>query len=182
MAKKNQRLNIAGLGKRFLSFIIDWYLGSVICVIPIMCLYYFINPVKNPIMDLRRFPFYWALLGGILSLMVAIIYYVIIPMYFDGQTLGKKLCGIKIVTSNNEKVTLNCLVKRQFLGIILVEGSFYLITTFIFQILFYNHANYQQFLTWIYYGISIISIIFCIFSKNHQSIHDKLANTVVVNK
>ena len=56
--------------------------------------------------------------------MISIIYYVFIPTYlFKGQTLGKKICKIKIIKENNESINLKDMMLRELLGASLLEGG-----------------------------------------------------------
>ena len=65
----------------------------------------------------------YGIIAGILAVLFAIFYFVIVPAYiYPGQTLGKKICKIKIVKVNNEQVTIKNMLLRQLLGVIVIEG------------------------------------------------------------
>ncbi|MCJ8315076.1 MAG: RDD family protein [Saccharospirillaceae bacterium] len=91
--------------------------------------------------------------------LVGIIVFIIIHGYFlinTGQTIGKKILSIQIVTLDNQQVTLNVLLKRYgfFFGIpqIPVVGPF----------------------------INGVSLLF-IFSESKRCLHDHVGGTKVIN-
>ncbi len=120
------------------------------------------------------------------NLFYYIIYVILFLAYFvgfnvitNGVTLGKKICKLKITGSNDEKVHwYNYLIR----SLILYNLIFYII-----RIGFILLNNRDIFLTWMN-GISYIEIIVSyivifsiLFSKSKIGIHDKLANTKVIN-
>lgn len=80
----------------------------------------------------------------------------------------KKCLKIQIKEEGKEQISLMGLVKRQLLGIVLVEGSLYSVTPIIWQVIFYGNASYQQTLTWAYYGITVLSVLVLIFGKRKK--------------
>lgn len=177
--EKNEQVSIF---KRGIAFFIDWYIGSVLVSFPVIVVLDKINPGQDPVLELRSLPFDMAVIACLSALIVALIYYVLIPYKWNGQTLGKKIMKLKISERNKTKVSFLALLKRQVLGIMLVEGSLFSITPLIWQVIFYQHASYQQTLTWVYYGLSLISVILVLFTKNKRAIHDYISNTTVTIK
>ncbi|MCI5773169.1 MAG: RDD family protein [Erysipelotrichaceae bacterium] len=180
-AKNTKRKYVykAGLIKRALAFGIDWYLGSVLIALPVMSLYYIVKPNDPYVMNLQNFTWLQALSVALISLMVALIYYVYIPYKTDGQTLGKKIMKLRIVAINGERLSFKGIMLRQLLGVMLIEGSLYAITPLLWQVIFYQSAHACQIITWIYYAITIISIAMVIIGKNHRAIHDHIGATIV---
>src|SRR5699024_2522806 len=65
----------------------------------------------------------YGIISGVIAVLFAIFYFVIVPTYiYPGQTVGKRICKIKIVQNNNEPVTIKNMLLRQLLGIIVIEG------------------------------------------------------------
>ncbi len=176
---KNKFIYTAGLIRRAIAFGIDWYIGGVLIAIPIMSLYQIVKPNDVYVMNLQNFSWLQAVLGAACCLLVALAYYVYVPYKTNGQTLGKMIMKIRIVAIDGNKLTFKKLLRRQLLGIILVEGSLYSVTPLLWQAIFYNSAQACQIITWIYYGITIISIIIAIIFKSHRAIHDYLGSTIV---
>ena len=116
--------------------------------------------------------------------MIGIIHYVFIPTYlFKGQTLGKKICKIKIIKENNESINLKDMLLRELLGASLLEGGMIIIPTYIRKLLpLFKLTMIVDPLKYIAYALTIGSIIYAYFQANTQSFHDKVAKTIVVKQ
>lgn len=69
----------------------------------------------NPETGLPQFgPGTWISLG--LSLIISVIYYIYVPLRTNGQTLGKKLTGIRIRKADESPLTAGTLFLREFIG------------------------------------------------------------------
>ena len=99
-AKKERKIRYedAPLVKRFISYLIDWYVGALCTAIPIAIISQKLtNTMLNQ--NIVEFKQPYGIIAGILAVLFAIFYFVIVPAYiYPGQTLGKKICKIKIVT------------------------------------------------------------------------------------
>lgn len=180
--KNNQKDTQVSLVRRALAFMIDWYIGSVLISLPALAILQQVNNDKNPVLEMRSLPFNFAIVAMLSSLIVAVLYYVVVTYIFGGQTLGKKCLKIKICEYGKDKVGILTLLKRQLLGIILIEGSLYTITPLIWQVVFYGNASYQQMLTWGYYAVTILSVLMLVFGKSKRMLHDYVGNTYVTAK
>lgn len=58
---------------------------------------------------------------GILFAVIFIIYYAIIPIYFNGQTIGKKVFKLQILKENGEKIDYQTMFFREGLGRIFIN-------------------------------------------------------------
>ncbi len=115
---------------------------------------------------------------NILNCVFIMIYFVFIPYFFEGRTLGKKIMGLKIVRNDGELLMLNDLIIRNLiingLGFLLISlsllyissGMIYFLVTFLLGIL-------QVILV-------IASVFMIIYRKDHRGIHDILSETKVV--
>lgn len=107
-----------------------------------------------------------------------LVYFCGIPYFFDGQTIGKKLMGIKIARKDNECLTLNSLLIRNIiingLGSLLISlvcifilpGKLYFAVTSIFAII--------QIL------LVIISGFMVLYRKDKRGLQDIFSKTRVV--
>lgn len=107
-----------------------------------------------------------------------LVYFCGIPYFFDGQTIGKKLMGIKIARKDNECLTLNSLLIRNIiingLGSLLISlvcifilpGKLYFVVTSIFGII--------QIL------LVIISGFMVLYRKDKRGLQDIFSKTRVV--
>lgn len=132
--------------------------------------------------QLSIFKGYYQVIAGVLSLSVAFVYYVVLPIIWKGQTLGKKLLGLKIVNDNYQEVNVKQLIIRQVIMIFLVEGSIYTCSNMLHQLVNvltgYNIAS-----IWNKVGlvITILSGILVIILKSKKSLHDIVSHTLVVD-
>lgn len=111
------------------------------------------------------------------ELVLVIGYYIVYQIYNDGQTIGKKLMKIKVVSTRDD-LTMNQMIFRSCLSTPLVINLFSL-----FLISFVSKYTY-------FYGVLVVEALFsiillvsicmAIFNKNGLALHDKLFNTEVV--
>ena len=131
--------------------------------------------------QLSIFKGYYQVLAGVLSLSVALVYYVVLPIIWKGQTLGKKLLGLKIVNDDYQEVNLKQLIIRQVIMIFLVEGSIYTCSNMFHQLVNVL-TGYNIAAIWNKVGlvISVLSGILVIVLKSKKSLHDIVSHTLVV--
>ena len=117
--------NDIGWIRRILSYAFDWYIGGMIASLPVIVIYMMLHQDATYIpQNLSIFNAPYNIIAGSLSFIVASGYYVLVPMFvFKGQTLGKKIFHLKIIANNYDEVTNKQLFIRQFIMILLVEGS-----------------------------------------------------------
>ena len=117
--------NDIGWIRRILSYAFDWYIGGMIASLPVIVIYMMLHQDATYIpQNLSIFHAPYNIIAGSLSFIVASGYYVLVPMFvFKGQTLGKKIFHLKIIANNYDEVTNKQLFIRQFIMILLVEGS-----------------------------------------------------------
>lgn len=104
-------------------------------------------------------------------------YFVILPYYYNGQTIGKKLMKIKIVSKSGE-LTLNQLLIRALIidGI----GSLVIMLSLVYILNGYSYFIVNSLLNVVETILTIISIVFIIRKENHRGIHDLLSGTEVI--
>ena len=150
---RNEPVNKTGYIKRIIAYGIDWYLGSVLSSLPLILLYMSLHKdaVYIP-QQLSIFKGYYQVIAGVLSLSVAFVYYVVLPIIWKGQTVGKKLLGLKIVNDNYQEVNVKQLIIR--------------------QVIIWNKVGLV---------ITILSGILVIVLKSKKSLHDIVSHTLVVD-
>lgn len=115
---------------------------------------------------------------SIVTILLEIVYYVVLQLKWNGQTLGKKIMKIKVVSESGD-LDVNQMIFRSFIANFILLN----IISFVFMlfcpksIYFYGIAIFE----FIQYSICIISIFMILYSKNGISIHDKIAHTKVIS-
>ncbi|TLU61857.1 RDD family protein [Thalassotalea litorea] len=146
----NQQYQLASRWRRFFAAMVDSMVMMLILV-PIMYFAGFFDDVMNGVEP--------GILFNLLFGLIGVAVFVVINGQFlisTGQTVGKKLLSIKIVTEDDKQADFGVLVARYafYLGIPLIPiiGGF----------------------------INFVNILF-IFSGSKQCLHDRVAATYVVN-
>ena len=119
--------------------------------------------------------------SNILNVIIILCYFVLVPYYWNGKTIGKKIFKLKIVKSEpNEKVSLNNYLVRSIINngvlcflismstVFLFDDSKYLLITIICGIL--------QFL------LVIISGFMIIYRHDKKGVHDLVSGTQVIKE
>ena len=120
-----------------------------------------------------------SLATSIITVVIYIGYFVILPYYWNSQTVGKKIMKIKIAPINEEKkLTMNNYLIRA-----LIIDSILSSIISIVLLLIFNKANYiiiDNFVSNFFMYFYIISFIMILFRKDGMSLHDFIARTKVV--
>jgi len=177
----------ASTGKRFVAFLIDWYLSSLIGSIPVIALQSLQNHdlvISNQLEGLSL-PAAW--IGCILALGCHFLYYCYIPSKsnkndFTGQTLGMKWMRLQILTEEETAASLGALTLRHMLFFIVLQGyltssNIYLVSVFQMTTGIYVVPYTQTF----YYFVILISLGLYFLSKKRQFIQDRLTKTKMFN-
>ena len=94
-------------------------------------------------------------LNSLISNMIEGLYMLIVPVFWYGYVVGKKIMGIRIVKTNGKDVGIGTMLLR-----VVLSGAIYGLT---FGVLY------------------IVSAFFVVFRKDHRAIHDLFAGTYVTN-
>lgn len=114
---------------------------------------------------------------SIITIVLEILYFVVFQVYNCGQTLGKKLMKIRVV-SDNDELTMNQMIFRSLIAnSILVKILSFTFMTFCSKtVYFYCSGTFEA----IQYIIILISLFMVMYRKDGCAIHDKLAHTKVI--
>lgn len=89
-----------------------------------------------------------------LSFTLGVLYYIVLPYYYEGKTLGRQIVGIKVISANEEKLGFLQLAIREF-----SKSLFWLLT----------------------FGIGIfVDWYLVVATPKKQSVCDRIANTLVI--
>lgn len=96
-----------------------------------------------------------ALLSGALSLVGIILYTIVVPVYLNGQTLGKRYFNLTIVRNNGQEIDFKTMFTRELTRFLIILVTF---------------------------GISIIvDLISILTSKSNATFYDTISSTKVVD-
>lgn len=174
-------LSQKGMTKRFVAYLIDWYVGAALTALPIgivsQKLY---GTMLNQ--NLLSFKAPYGFLAGLCGFICGLLYYLAVPLGKNkGQTFGKKLLHLKIVKEDGEDVDTKTIVLRQLVGIILIEGSLYTASVILHQLVELGlHIPAVTPLTFVGLVVSVVSALLVAFHGKHRAIHDWIAKTKVV--
>ena len=114
----------------------------------------------------------------IVSIVVVLLYYVLFPVYWNGQTPGKRMMRIRIKKSNDQELGMNDMLLRTMI----TQGAFVNIVLVI--LLFFVskdvYLNVNRLLTTLQYLVVIVSALMIAFSKKREGLHDMICHTKVV--
>lgn len=116
----------------------------------------------------------------IATLFVSILYFVVFQIYNRGQTIGKNLLKIKVI-SNDGELTMNQMIVRSLLiNTVLLNMILLLTISFVNDPMQYMYifGSFQS----IQYLFVIVTSLMVMFRKDHVSLHDIITNTRVVKK
>jgi len=103
-----------------------------------------------------------------------IIYHIVCEVTMNGQSIGKRLLGIRVVNENGGKASIS-----QFLIRCLIRTSDYMIL-----IIIVYGAFFGPYVIWLLFGsvvLLITDVILVVSSKKNQRLGDILAHTILVN-
>ena len=121
---------------------------------------------------------YSNVLSMILEVVVIILYFVVFQCYNKGQTVGKKLMHIRVVSNNDQELNINHYVIRS-----IIINSLFLDILIIGMVLFMNKQVYY-YTSFSLQGIQtvllIVSAFMVMYKKDGRGIQDYVANTKVI--
>lgn len=183
----DQTQNNVDFTKRLGTYILDWIIGGIFTGLPAVFIYGGVTNKSDMFSNLYVFESlgyerYWAFIAGLLCVLFALFYYVYVPLkIYPGQTLAKKWMKLKIVMLDGSDPTLMALIKRQVLGLFLLESGAVVVGGYIRQLVTLALSFYVDY-AWQWMGSILIvgSAMLAGGTKSHRSLHDYLAKTKVI--
>ncbi len=117
-------------------------------------------------------------LYSVINAFLIIGYFIAIPYFQDGQTLGKKVFNIKVKRNDGELIALNDLLLRS----LIIHGLGYMMVSL--ACIYILPAMPYFIVTTIFGFIQIFLVILCLlmvlYRKDKRGLHDMIAKTSVV--
>ena len=113
-----------------------------------------------------------------ISLLVIIAYFVIFQFLNNGQTIGKKLLKLKVISDNNKKINILQIVLRTII--------IYCVITELLNLIFINVFDKMTYLeisstiNMIRTIFIIVSMLFILYRKDKKGLHDLMSKTHVI--
>ncbi len=115
-----------------------------------------------------------------LNLVLYVGYFIVFGYLNKGQTIGKKICKIKVVNNKDDKLGIcNMIIRSLFI---------YGIFTLLYSVIFVNVLNKEMF-GYSYVIVSYLEVIFMavtffmvLYKKDGRGLHDIIANTNVIEE
>ena len=114
----------------------------------------------------------------IISILVILLYFVVIQYYLNGQTIGKKIMKLRVVSNNNKKLNiLNYLLRSLILNSVFTN---ILTVIFVLSLSKSGYLIYNEIIFIVNYVVEMAIIFMMVFDKNNRGLQDYVANTKVV--
>ena len=117
-------------------------------------------------------------LSSLIGVVINILYFVLYPLYNDGQSFGKKYMGIKIVSNDDNAVSSNQLIFRYLFmnGI----GCTIISLCMIFLVKDLGYTYIESILSILRFIVAISSIFMVLYRNDKRSLPDLIAGTKVI--
>jgi uncharacterized RDD family membrane protein YckC len=165
----NIDFDLAGLDRRFFAWLIDFF-------IRILYLYIIINLLLSFFMDTGSSSDSkeeLLIIVRVLAMLPVFFYFIIFEVFFNGQSIGKKIMKIRVASLDGYKPTVTQYLTRWVFRLVDLG--------FISLIALSGGSVYSGWISAIFVIPNIISIILIINSKKEQRLGDLASGTVVIS-
>lgn len=172
------------LVRRFAAFLVDWYFSTLLSMIPVV-VFQSINGRDLVISNtLDGLSLSQAVAATILAVGIYVFYFCVFPLlgkanFRVGQTPGRRIFGLDLVSVNENDLTFHRLLLRDFAGIFLLQGNLTSVNIHLMSLL-RTATNFDvvPYFHSIYYICIIVSLTL-LFTKKHRTLQDWLGGTQV---
>lgn len=114
----------------------------------------------------------------IMEIVVLILYFIVFQFYNKGQTIGKRLLRIRVVSEDDGEVSMNQYILRSFIIPSIISKML------IIALVLFMGREYYYYASFTVQGIQtvliIVSIFMVMYSNTGRGLHDRLAKTKVI--
>ena len=117
---------------------------------------------------------------NIINCAIIVLYFVVLPLYQKGQTLGKKIFKIRIVRDDGEELSANELIIRN----VIVNGLLNTLLAFclVFLLSGFEYFTIVSILAFIQEILIIVSIFMIIIRQDKRGLQDIITKTHVIEE
>lgn len=133
------------------------------------------NRMKDLVYDID----YSSTLVTLSQTVVFILYFIVFQFYNKGQTIGKKLMKIKVVSTKGKDLTIDQVAIHSIIANSIVIKILLIASVLFIGKEYYYYASLG--LQLLNYFVIIVALLMIIFRKDGKGIHDVLANTKVIS-
>lgn len=134
---------------------------------------------KDKIIELNYDIYKYRVVSNIISVISLVGYFGILQMVMNGQTVGKKVLKIKVVSNNGKKLNFG----NYFLRTLILNNIFFTVINMI-AVYILKGSNFYYFtyiVNMLQSTIYMILIIMMVLRKDNRGLHDLLAGTKVID-
>lgn len=114
----------------------------------------------------------------LVDIVCSLLYFGVLPFFMDGQTIGKRLFQLRVVSANDKPLNIvNYLLRAVVLRNILISLALLAVIYFMDAS---NYYNVYQNVNLVGYIIMYINLFMIVMRQDNRGLHDFIANTKVV--
>lgn len=117
---------------------------------------------------------------SIVTVVITTIYFVVVAYYMNGQTIGKKITKLQIVSTENKKLTMNNYLIRSLIVDSIFMNIINIVLILVLEKGMFLKAN--EVVSTVFGAFYVLLFAMILFKEDGRGLHDILAKTQVVEK
>ena len=134
---------------------------------------------KNEIIDLNYKIAEYKVINSSISVVSLIIYFVIIQYFLKGQTVGKKILKLKVVSNKDKELNIGNYFVRSLILNNIIFSIILIIGVYIFKP--NSYYNLSMVVSYLQLLVMSVIILMVVLRKDNRGLHDIIAGTKVIS-